>query len=67
MSHSFKVGQHVRQLKIGYGDDKKAFGDTFEVTRLMPEDRSGEACYRIKSNSGERAVREGEIALALMG
>jgi len=67
MSHSFKVGQHVRQARIGYGDDKSAFGDTFEVTRLMPEDRTGEACYRVKSKSGERAVREGEIVLASMG
>lgn len=64
MSHKFKVGQHVRQLKIGYADAKSAFGDLFEVVRLMPEDRSGELSYRVKSAVGERAMREGELALA---
>jgi hypothetical protein len=35
----------------------------YEVTRLMPADQTGEVSYRIKSSdSGERAVRESEIA-----
>ena len=63
MSHKFKLGQHVRQSKIGYADDKAAVGGVFEVVRLMPEDRTGEPFYRIKSDTGERAVREGEITL----
>jgi hypothetical protein len=33
----------------------------------MPADRMGEACYRVKSKSGERAVREVEIVLASTG
>ncbi|MGH1575042.1 hypothetical protein ACRAWG_35870 [Methylobacterium sp. P31] len=64
MSHKFKVGQRVRQFKIGYADAKSATGDLFEVTRLMPEDRSGEPSYRVKSATGERAMRESELALA---
>jgi len=64
MSHKFKVGQHVRQSKIGYADATSAAGTLFEVVRLMPEDRSGEPSYRVKSAAGERAVREGELTLA---
>ena len=47
MSHKFKVGQRVRQFKIGYADAKSAMGDLFEVVRLMPEDRTGEPSYRV--------------------
>jgi len=65
MSHKFKVGQQVRQSRIGYSDSKGAVGGLFEVVRLLPEDRSGEPSYRIKSSAGERAVREGEIILAI--
>ncbi|WP_336487792.1 hypothetical protein [Methylobacterium nigriterrae] len=64
MSHKFKVGQHVRQAKIGYADAKNDAGALFEVVRLMPEDPSGEPSYRVKSAAGERAMREGELTLA---
>ena len=64
MSHKFKVGQRVRQFKLSHADAKSAFGDLFEVVRLMPEDRSGEPSYRVKSPAGERAMREGELTLA---
>ncbi|KAB1069547.1 hypothetical protein [Methylobacterium soli] len=64
MSHKFKVGQHVRQSTVGYADAKSVAGGLFEVVRLMPEDRTGEPSYRVKSAVGERAVREGELTLA---
>jgi hypothetical protein len=61
MSHKFKIGQQVRQSRIGYADSKAPVESVFEVVRLMPEDQTGEPFYRIKSATGERAVREGEI------
>ncbi|GJE42100.1 hypothetical protein [Methylobacterium soli] len=61
MSHKFKIGQQVRQSRIGYADSKAPAESVFEVVRLMPEDQTGEPFYRIKSATGERAVREGEI------
>ncbi|GJE13841.1 MULTISPECIES: hypothetical protein [Methylobacterium] len=65
MSHKFKLGQNVRQLGITYAGNKSSVVDgLFEVVRLMPDDRSGEPCYRIKSTSCERAAREGELVLA---
>lgn len=64
MSHKFKVGQHVRQARIGYADAGSVPGALFVVVRLMPEDRTGEVSYRVKSAAGERVMREGEITLA---
>ena len=64
MSHKFKLGQRVRQARLGYAGGGEAVGAASEIVRLMPEDRDGEPCYRIKSPVGERAVREGEIVLA---
>lgn len=64
MSHKFKLGQRVRRSRIGYADAKTDTGDVFEIVRLVPEDQTGEPFYRIKSGTGERAVREGEISLA---
>ncbi|WP_336492478.1 hypothetical protein [Methylobacterium nigriterrae] len=64
MSHKFKVGQHVRQSTSGYVYAKSVAGGLFEVVRLMPEDRSGEPSYRVKSAAGERAVQESELTLA---
>ena len=64
MSHKFKVGQSVRQLGTSYAGNKSSVVDgLFEVIRLMPDDRSGEPCYRIKSAGYERAAREGELTL----
>ncbi len=64
MSHRFKVGQLVRQFRFGPADAKSASGGLLEVIRLMPEDRSGEPSFRVKSAVGERAMREGELTLA---
>ncbi|MGT2478801.1 hypothetical protein ACU4GR_07870 (plasmid) [Methylobacterium oryzae CBMB20] len=65
MSHKFKVGQSVRQLGTTYTGNKSSVVDgLFEVVRLMPDDRSGEPCYRIKSEACERAAREGELVSA---
>jgi hypothetical protein len=65
MSHKFKLGQSVRQLGILYIGNKCTVVDgLFEVVRLMPDDRSGEPCYRIKAAGLERAAREGELAPA---
>ncbi|MER2267960.1 hypothetical protein [Methylobacterium oxalidis] len=65
MSHKFKIGQRVRQARrFGSVDHGGAASSIFEVVRLMPEERSGEPAYRIKSTAGERAVLEGELTLA---
>jgi hypothetical protein len=64
MSHKFKLGQSVRQLGTSYAGNKSIIEGLFEVGRLMPDDRSGEPTYRIKSASGERAVREDELVRA---
>jgi hypothetical protein len=65
MSHKFKVNQRVRMVRSGSSDVYASDMDAFEVVRLMPEDRSGEAAYRIRSRTGERAVRESEIVALL--
>ena len=63
MSHKFKVRQLVRLTRPGFSDSRGSSNSIYEVTRLMPADLSGEVSYRIKSSgSGERAVRESEIA-----
>ncbi|MGT2477886.1 hypothetical protein ACU4GR_01125 [Methylobacterium oryzae CBMB20] len=64
MSHKFKVGQSVRRLGTSHAGNKSIIEGLFEVVRLMPDDRSGEPTYRIKSASGERAVREDELVRA---
>lgn len=64
MAHQFKLGQRVRQSRNSEASDQNARGDTYEVIRLMPEDRSGNPCYRIKSASGERAVSQVDLVLA---
>ncbi|KMO34651.1 hypothetical protein VQ02_19035 [Methylobacterium variabile] len=61
MSHKFKLHQRVQIVRSGSSDSQASDMDAFEIVRLMPEDRSGEASYRIKSQRGERAVRESEI------
>jgi hypothetical protein len=64
LSHKFKVGQHVRQSNGGYVYAKSVDGDLFEIVRLLPEDRTGEPSYRVKSAAGERAMQEGDLTLA---
>ncbi len=61
MSHKFKVGQSVRQLGTSYVGSKSIVDGLFEIVRLMPDDRSGEPTYRIRSSGIERAAREGEL------
>ncbi|GBU19587.1 MULTISPECIES: hypothetical protein [Methylobacterium] len=65
MSHKFKLGQRVRYAHTVHSDGASSRGDVCEVVRLMPEDQTGEPSYRIRSSTGERAVREGEIILAM--
>jgi hypothetical protein len=61
MSHQFKLGQRVRESGSSEAANRNARGDTYEVVRLMPEDRGGALGYRIKSATGERAVTEDQI------
>ncbi len=63
MSHKFKIGQRVCRARIGFPLDKGA-GEVFEVLRLMPEDQTGEPSYRIRTEGGERAMRESELVAA---
>ncbi len=63
MSHKYHVRQLVRLMRPGFSDNRASTSGVYEVTRLMPADQTGEFSYRIKSaTSGERAVRESEIA-----
>jgi hypothetical protein len=61
MPHKFKVRQIVRLARSSFSDARLSASDTYEVIRLMPADQTGEPSYRIKSEAGERAVRESEI------
>ncbi|AWN39941.1 hypothetical protein [Methylobacterium durans] len=64
MSHKFKIGQQVRQARQhGSVDRGGAVSSIYEIVRLMPEERSGEPAYRVKSALGERAALEGELTL----
>lgn len=63
MSHKFKLGQSVRELGTSYFGKQTIVDGCFEVVRLMPDDRSGEPTYRIRSAGGERAAREGDLIL----
>lgn len=67
MHHKYKVGQIVRHSNATRLDLRRSISNIFEVVRIMPDDRLGEPLYRIKSSQGERAVREGDIALAYTG
>lgn len=65
MSHKLKLHQNVKMRQAGFSDKLVSSGEMFEIVRLMPEDRTGEATYRIRSRMGERAVRESEITPTL--
>lgn len=63
MSHKFLLQQQVRLMRPLSADSRAGSQPTYEITRLMPPDQSGEYSYRIRaSQTGERAVRESEIA-----
>jgi hypothetical protein len=66
MSHKFKIGQRVCRPRLGLPGDK-GDGEVFEVLRLMPEDQTGEPSYRIRTQSGERAIRESDLVEAPLG
>jgi hypothetical protein len=66
MSHKFKVGQRVCRPRHGHPGDDGA-GEVFEVLRLMPEDQTGEPSYRIRTQGGERAIRESDLVAAPRG
>ncbi len=57
MTHKFKIGQRVQRVPGGPGTQELG-----EIIRLMPEDRAGEPAYRIRTDTGERAARESELA-----
>ena len=60
MAHKFQLNQFVRMAHPRAG--AAGTSGTFQVTRLMPADETGEFSYRVKSTgTGERAVRESEI------
>ncbi|RVU17093.1 hypothetical protein [Methylobacterium oryzihabitans] len=63
MQHKFKLHQQVQLVRPGVSDSQAVSAGIFEIVRLMPEDRSGEASYRIRSRMTERAVRESEIVV----
>ncbi|MCJ2133656.1 hypothetical protein MKK69_06165 [Methylobacterium sp. J-026] len=63
MSHKFKIGERVRRPRLGLPGDKGE-GEVFEVLRLMPADQTGEPSYRIRTQSGERAIRESDLVAA---
>ena len=68
MSHKYKVHQMVKLRQTGFSASQTHGGTTYEVTRLMPADQTGEFSYRIKSSgAGERAVRESEITAQVSG
>ena len=63
MPHKYKVHQLVRITHPNFSDKRANSSGTYEVTRLMPADQTGEVSYRVRSAAfGERAVRESEIA-----
>lgn len=63
MSHKYQLRQLVRLARPSFSDRRASSSGIYEVTRLMPADQTGEVSYRIKSSgTGERAVRESEIA-----
>lgn len=62
MSHKYKLKQMVRLVRPGFADKLASNSESYEITRLMPADQTGEYSYRIKaSGSAERAVRESDI------
>jgi hypothetical protein len=58
-AHKFRTGQSVR---IARGDFEERLGGTYEIVRLLPQER-GINQYRIKAAAGgqERVVSEGEL------
>lgn len=60
MSHKFKIGQRVCRPQLGIPGEAGEV-EVFEVLRLMPEDQTGEPSYRIRTKTGERAIREGDL------
>ncbi|MCJ2016390.1 MULTISPECIES: hypothetical protein [unclassified Methylobacterium] len=63
MSHKFKIGERVCRPRLGLPGDQGA-GEVFEVLRLMPADQTGEPSYRIRTQGGERAIRESDLVAA---
>lgn len=63
MSHKFKIGERVCRPRPGIPGETGE-GEVFEILRLMPEDQTGEPSYRIRTKTGERAIREGDLVAA---
>jgi hypothetical protein len=68
MAHKYHLRQMVRLIRPPFSDSRVSSGGLYEITRLMPEDQTGEVSYRIKSAGlAERAVRESEITARVSG
>lgn len=66
--HKYSLRQMVRFARPGASVRDGSTSGTFEITRLMPADASGEASYWVKSvTGGQRAVRESEIVAGHSG
>ncbi len=64
MTHKFQLNQIVQLANPRIASGQAGTSGTFEVTRLMPADETGEFSYRVKPagvGSGERAVRESDL------
>ena len=67
MSHKFILQQKVFLMRPLSADSRMGSTPTYEITRLMPADQSGEYSYRIRAKeTGERAVRESDIAARVL-
>lgn len=68
MPHKYRIGQVVRLTRPALSDRHVNSASSYEVTRLMPADQTGEVSYRIQSaGANQRAVRESEITAGLSG
>jgi hypothetical protein len=61
MFHKYKIRLMVRLVRAPISDGHASGSGIYEVTRLTPDDETGEVSYRIRLGVTERAVREGEI------
>lgn len=61
--HKYHVDQIVRIQIPAHVSSQRSADDAYRVVRLLPFDQTGEVSYRVHSaGSGERAVRESDIA-----
>ena len=61
MPHKYKIAQKVRLRASGFSNGQPSPDGLYEITRLMPADRTREYSYRLRSAAGERVATENEI------